>query len=149
MLLQSILKGRHAPPWSLGFILLQYLQRILVCHLHLFLQQQQGFNLEILMFPFSSNTSVWHKHGSMSSMQDLSLLVDNETDGVREGFVMHESPGPDSSSALFGRNLYAFHAVFSLKYRVVQELLYPINPLQSKSCPFTFYVRGKNILHII
>lgn len=46
-------------------------------------------------------------------MQDLSLLVDNGTDGVREGFVMHGSPGPDSFSALFGRTLYAFHAVFA------------------------------------
>lgn len=46
-------------------------------------------------------------------MQDLSLLVDNGTDGVREGFVMHGCPGPDSFSALFGRTLYAFHAVFA------------------------------------
>lgn len=54
----------------------------------------------------------------MSSMLDLSLLVDNEADGVREGFVTHECPRPDSSSALFGRNLYAFHGVFSLKFKV-------------------------------
>lgn len=46
-------------------------------------------------------------------MQDLSLLVDNGTDGVREGFVMHGCPGPDSFSALFGSILYAFHAVFA------------------------------------
>lgn len=38
-------------------------------------------------------------------MQDLSLLADNGTDGVREGFVMHGCPGPDSFSALFGRTL--------------------------------------------
>lgn len=46
-------------------------------------------------------------------MQDLSLLVDNRTDGVREGFVMHGCPGPESFSALFGRTLYAFHAAFA------------------------------------
>lgn len=46
-------------------------------------------------------------------MQDLSLLVDNGTDGVRGGFVMHGCPGPDSFSALFGRTLYAFHAAFA------------------------------------
>lgn len=46
-------------------------------------------------------------------MQDLSLLVDNGTDGVREGFVMHGCPGPDSFSALFGRTLYAFHGAFA------------------------------------
>lgn len=47
------------------------------------------------------------------SMQDLSLLLDNGTDGVREGFVMRGHPGPDSFSALFGRTLDAFHAVFA------------------------------------
>lgn len=46
-------------------------------------------------------------------MQDLSLLVDNGTDGVREGFVMHGCLGLDSFSALFGRTFYAFHAVFA------------------------------------
>lgn len=46
-------------------------------------------------------------------MQDLSLLVDNGTDGVRGGFVMHDCPGPDSFSALFGRTVHAFHAVFT------------------------------------
>lgn len=45
-------------------------------------------------------------------MQDLSLLVHNGTDGVREGFVMHGCPGPESFSALFGRTLYALRAAF-------------------------------------
>lgn len=55
-------------------------------------------------------------HGSiqcLDSVQHLSLLVDNGTDGVREGFVMHGCPAPDSFSALFGRTLYAFHAAFA------------------------------------
>lgn len=47
------------------------------------------------------------------SAQHLSLLVDNGADGVREGFVMHGCPVPDSFSALFGRSLYVFHAAFA------------------------------------
>lgn len=46
-------------------------------------------------------------------MQHLSLLADNGADGVREGFVMHGCPVPDSFSALFGKSLYAFHAAFA------------------------------------
>lgn len=68
------------------------------------------------MFYNVSNTSAWHNHMevfSVCTLQDLSLLVDNGTDGVREGFVMHGCPGPDSFSALFGRTLYAFHGVFA------------------------------------
>lgn len=49
----------------------------------------------------------------MFSAQHLSLLADNAADGVREGFVMHGCPVPDSFSALFGRSLYVFHAAFA------------------------------------
>lgn len=47
-------------------------------------------------------------------VQDLSLLVDNGTDGVRGGFVMHGCPEPDSFSALFGRTLYMRFMVYLL-----------------------------------
>lgn len=64
-------------------------------------------------------------HGSIQclySVEHLSLLVDNGTDGVREGFVMHGCPAPESFSALLA-GLY-MHSMLHLlnalrRYRVM------------------------------
>lgn len=127
---QSISKGRLAwggvdlPPFPCCF---QYACKAFpfqVCSLlqsidHLVVAEERfdGQNL-------NNSCSLQHKFGAKSygNIQHLnsSLLYLYTMQSMLWGrFVVHSCPGPDSSSALFGRTLSAFHAAFVQSTAVV------------------------------